>query len=199
MEKIKAKFKEIIARAKKLISQAEAFYKNNVEKYFRYSSYILRHKWFVMCECFRSGLVWRGLKHDWDKFIPSSFLAYAKFFGKVSVRDETGYYKPTNTGDPAFERAWFRHTRINDHHWQHWVLSTEDGEERFPMTKNAVKEMVCDWIGAGRAQGTPDTLAWWNKNKNKMKFHNDTLIAIEKRLEEVEAWKVSKNQLLDVE
>jgi len=189
----------VIDLLKSRIEIIENYYKNNIRKYFKYTSYLFRHKWFVMCECFRIGLVWRGLKHDWDKFTVSSFLAYARFFGKAPVRDETGYYKPTNTGDVDFERAWFRHTRIHDHHWQHWVLSTEDGEEVFKMIENAINEMICDWIGAGKAQGALDTLAWWNKNKSKMKFHKDTYNLIEKKLSEIEAWKISRSQKLDVE
>ena len=184
---------------KRILAPYKDFYENNVRKYLKYTSYLFRHKWFVMIECFSIGLIWRGLKHDWDKFLPSSFIAYARFFGKVSVRDESGYYSPTGTGDLDFKQAWFRHTRRHTHHWQHWVLSTETNEELFEMPYKAVKEMVCDWIGAGRAQGKTDVRGWWNANKSKMKFHQDTIIAIEKRLEEVEAWKILKAQMSDVE
>ncbi|KKM59984.1 hypothetical protein LCGC14_1546430 [marine sediment metagenome] len=32
-------------------------------------------------------------------------------------------------------------------------------------------EMIADWIGAGKAQGTPDTNAWYAKNGPKMTLH----------------------------
>ena len=45
-------------------------------KFFRYLSYVIRHRWFVMIECFKRGLIWRGLTHDLSKFHPSEFFPY---------------------------------------------------------------------------------------------------------------------------
>jgi len=153
--------------------------------YLAYFKYVAVHKWFVLLECFKRGLFWRGLVHDWDKFLPFSFFAYANLFynkdgSKKQKRDATGYYKPTDTGNQAFEEAWFVHTRLHQHHWQYWVLATERGQEKIiPMSRAAVMEMYCDWVGAGKAQGTPDTKAWWEANKEKMRFHPDTYKQIE--------------------
>ncbi len=36
------------------------------------------------------------------------------------------------------------------------------------------REMLADWRGAGRALGKPDTKAWYQFNKDKMKLHSDT-------------------------
>lgn len=139
---------------------------------FRYLWYVLRHKWFVFCECCYYGLVWRGLKHDASKLLPSEFLPYARFFyGRKAKprRDSTGYYKPTDTGDAAFDFAWLRHQKRNDHHWQWWVLPEDDGGFKvLEMSDAARREMVADWRGAGRAQGTPDTLRWYSANRHKM-------------------------------
>jgi len=49
-------------------------------KYLKYLKYILKHKWYVMIECFKNGLIWRGLMHDLSKFLPSEFIPYANFF-----------------------------------------------------------------------------------------------------------------------
>jgi len=152
-------------------------------KWLRYGWYVLRHKWFVLAECFKIGLFWRGLTHDLSKLLPSEYLPYADFFyGKKAkqVRDETGYYKPTDTGHVGFDFAWLLHQKRNDHHWQWWVLPEDDGGEKvLPMSDAAVREMVCDWRGAGRAQGTPDTLAWYYKNKDKMRLHDASRNAVE--------------------
>jgi hypothetical protein len=52
----------------------------------KYLAYLLRHRWFVMLACFREGLYWQGLIHDWSKFLPGEFLPYARYFySKVSV------------------------------------------------------------------------------------------------------------------
>lgn len=198
----------------------------------RYLSYVLRHKWFVLVECWRRGLYWRGLVHDLSKFLPSEWFPYVEHFhGRQSgrQRDVTGYYKPTDTGDPAFDRAWFLHQKRNDHHWQWWTQPddmplarwtvTEFAIEKgpmlalngqslvrleavgdddyihtaandvaklcrdslnggkvlvLPMSPRARTEMLCDWIGAGRAQGAPDTRSWWRKNGAKMVLHDET-------------------------
>lgn len=160
-----------------------------MKQYVVYLSYLVRHKWYVTIECFKRGLIWRGLKHDYDKFYPAMISAYANFFynkdgSKKQIRNETGYYKPTDTGNIDFDKNWFKHTRRNDHHWQYFVLATDNGEEKLvDMPPNAVLEMVCDWIGAGKAQGTPDTLKWWEVNKSKMRFSTRTLSLIQDYLE----------------
>jgi hypothetical protein len=43
-----------------------------------------------------------------------------------------------------------------------------------PMSEDARLEMWCDWRGAGRAQGTPDTAKWWLLNNKKLQLHPET-------------------------
>ena len=131
-----------------------------------------------MLECFKEGLYWRGIVHDLSKFRPSEFFPYMEHFhGKYAKawRDKTGYYKPTDTGDSSFDRAWFFHQKRNDHHWQYWVLPEDiEGTKLLLMPDKVQREMVCDWKGAGRAQGTPDVVAWWDKNGSKLQLHPET-------------------------
>jgi hypothetical protein len=151
-------------------------------KYFRY---VLRHKWFVFIECCKLGVPWLGIIHDWSKFLPSEFIPYARhFYGKGrgvdSGHGSTGYYKPVNTGDPAFDWAWFLHQKRNKHHWQWWcktpvavpsvndIPSTAIGAGAFDMPIRYRKEMLADWRGAGRALGTPDTAAWYRAHEKDM-------------------------------
>lgn len=151
-------------------------------RYDKYLWYVIRHKWFVFIECCRYGLFWRGIKHDWSKFLPSEFIPYARhFYGpKPQKRDETGYYKPTDTGDPAFDFAWLLHQKRNRHHWQWWILPEDDGGEKvMPMGFCDVLEMIADWRGAGKAQGAPDTLKWYTKNKDKMRLDRHARIIVE--------------------
>ena len=74
-----------------------------MNKYFKYFHYIIRHKWFVFLECYKEGIIWRGITHDLSKFLPSEFFPYANhFYGEKNSdikkgRDESGYYKPTDT------------------------------------------------------------------------------------------------------
>jgi len=161
-----------------------------------YLWYVLRHKWYVALECWRRGLLWRGLVHDFSKFRWSEFAPYARYFynpdgTKRTMRDKTGYYKPADTGDQIFDFAWFLHQKRNDHHWQWWIVPEDDdpahtfkGSLRvFPMSKVAAIEMFCDWKGAGRAQGTPDTRDWYEHNRAKLILHPSTRAKVEQWLE----------------
>lgn len=52
----------------------------------KYLWYLIRHRWYVMLACFREGLYWQGLIHDWSKFLPGEFFPYAwYFYSKVSI------------------------------------------------------------------------------------------------------------------
>jgi len=130
-----------------------------------------------MLECFKWGLYWQGITHDLSKLLPSELIPYARFFcGHIKKgRDNTGYYKPTDTGDKAFDFAWLLHQKRNRHHWQWWILPEDEGGVKIlKMPDKYIKEMLCDWKGAGRAQGTPDTKKWWIANNHKMQLHPKT-------------------------
>jgi len=150
-------------------------------KYFRYFRYVLKHKWFVFLQCAKQGILLRGITHDWHKFLPSEWFPYVDhFFGKKKgvKRDTTGYYKPTDTGDPAFDYAWFLHQKRADHHWQWWVLpEDESGVKLIEMSAKARLEMVCDWWGASKAQGNGEwdgVQLWYAINGHKMQLHRKT-------------------------
>ncbi len=83
--------------------------------YLRYLNYLLKHKLYVFLACVKYKIVWRGVIHDMSKFLPSEFIPYAKHFhGKIDKgRDNSGYYKPTNSGNPDFEVAWRNHFHRN--------------------------------------------------------------------------------------
>lgn len=162
-----------------------------MKKYFKYTRYLLKHIHYVRVECFKQGLYFQGIVHDWHKWLPEEFIPYANFFyskDKQPVRKE-GYYKPTDTGDKKFDFAWLLHQKRGKHHWQWWVIPEEEsGVKIFPMKERYWKEMICDWVGAGKAQGfsSPkndkykETRTWYNKNKNKMQLHPETRIKVEK-------------------
>ena len=164
-------------------------------KHLKYLSYVLRHKWFVMIECFKCGLIWRGIMHDLSKFLPSEWFPYVEHFygtGKKGIngeRDKTGYYSAGDTGEHDFDMAWLLHQKRNRHHWQWWVLPKDDGTTKiFPMPMVYIMEMFCDWVGAGRAQGrrSPkddpfrETRSWYKANRFKMVFHKDTRLIVER-------------------
>lgn len=149
-----------------------------------------------MLECFKRGLIWQGLVHDLSKFLPDEFFPYANHFftkNKKLVRDKTGYYKPTDTGDKCFDYAWFKHAKRNKHHWQYFALVCDCGEVvLFEMPDKYILEMFCDWLGASRAQGHESGTVdeWYKTNKDKLQLHPESRKKIEEILEE---WKKSKS------
>jgi len=161
-----------------------------IKKYLKYLNYVLRHKYYVFIECAKERILWRGLVHDLSKFLPSEFFPYANYFyGEEGSdirkgRDETGYYNADNTGDEKFDYAWLLHQKRNKHHWQYWVLPMDNGGFKIlEMPLKYRKEMLCDWKGAGRAQGTPNTRKWYEKNQFRMQLGSKTREWIETELE----------------
>ncbi len=160
--------------------------------YLQYLWYVLRHKWYVLIECSKRGIVWRGIMHDMSKFRPDEFIPYARYFyGDYGVKNICPA-KWANPGDKfhktknAFDRAWLKHLYRNPHHWQYWILQNDtDGREILEMPIVYINEMICDWRGAGMAITGKDNIAeWYTKNKDKMELHAKTRLAVEIKVEE---------------
>lgn len=155
-------------------------------KHLDYAAYVARHKYFVFLEGRRLGLSPLMLAvHDWDKFlIPEMWLAYANHFGGRKGSG-TGYIKADDVGDVRFDNAVAAHCRRNKHHWEHWVLQTQDltlgtvlKKHIRPMPDKFRKEMLADWRGAGRAQGKPDVQAWYLANKDRILLDRESKIRV---------------------
>jgi hypothetical protein len=139
-------------------------------KHLKYLSYVVRHRWFVLVECLKMGLVWRGLVHDLSKFLPSEWFPYASFFYDPAP---DGGHRPRQ--EDAFDLAWLKHIHRNPHHWQYWRLREDDGGTKLiPMPPKYVKEMLADWRGAGKAQGHPHLGPWYAKNHRKIELATET-------------------------
>lgn len=147
----------------------------------KYLQYILRHKWFVLVASFRIGApIWRAIIHDWSKFLPSEWFAYAETF-----YDETGKSRYKET--PEFDHAWNYHQKRNKHHWQFWLLKMDRGDlGALRMPRKYVLEMVADWMGAGRAiAGKWECQEWYEKNKKTILLHGESRKIVEAVLSEV--------------
>lgn len=162
----------------------------------RYLSYVVRHKWFV----FRAGLktrapLWRLVIHDWSKFTPAEWFPYVRtFYGRTPSAPELRHSFGGRPNDEqnltdwkadrqrAFDRAWLHHQHGNPHHWQHWLLREDDGcLKALRMPPKLVREMVADWMGAGRAiTGRWEVASWWETNRHKIVLHPDTLSEVER-------------------
>lgn len=219
--------------------------------YIAYLWYVIKHKWFVMLECFKRGLMWQGLIHDNSKFHPKEFFHYAETFydkkgKKYDLRDSSGAFNAAE----VLGMSWMHHYVNNEHHWQHWVFVEEKypiriftvgtidkppvsvdvlektgqilkkyveitkqvmenpkllaektpdpllgvphidykllmamGRKVLPMPRKYVVEMLCDWIGAAKANNSVlNPKGFWIANKDKMELHEDTIKMIEEEL-----------------
>jgi len=143
-----------------------------MNKYIKYLNYVIRHKWYVFLECWKVGIIWQGITHDFSKLLPSEFFPYSIYF----------YGNGKN--DKEFDNAWLLHQKRNPHHWQYWLLYEDEGAlKTLDMPLEYRKEMLCDWRGAGKAiTGKDNTEKWYEINKNKMLLHRDTRNWVEKNI-----------------
>jgi hypothetical protein len=163
-----------------------------VRPHLEYASYVARHKWFV----FRAGLktgapLWRLLIHDWSKFSPAEWSAYVESFykpldpsiGRGEGAAGVALDKRLKAERKArFNAAWLHHQHRNPHHWQHWLLREDDGPTLvLEMPESLIREMVADWMGAGRAiTGKWEVASWYAANAHKIVLAPETREAVEK-------------------
>jgi hypothetical protein len=110
-----------------------------------------------------------ALIHDISKFYPTEYALYQyEFFGSA----------PNDRHDPVTKsRAHFAfkmHYKRNKHHWQYWVTDWKRRTAQ-EMPEKYVREMVADWMGAGRAYaGTWDISHWFNRHFHEAILDFDT-------------------------
>jgi hypothetical protein len=149
-----------------------------MKRHWAYLKYVLRHKLFVLVASRKTGCsLWRALLHDWSKFLPSEWLPYAHCF---YAPDGSKQYQES----PEYATAWLLHQRRNPHHWQTWLLRWDRGETiPLEMPEKYAREMVADWMGAGRAiTGKWEVAAWYLKNKDKIQLHVNTRLLVQEIL-----------------
>jgi hypothetical protein len=145
-----------------------------VKAHLRYASYVARHKWFVFRAGLRTGApLWRLVIHDWSKLGLAEWGPY--------VRSFYGEQGRTEKVRADFDRAWLHHQHRNPHHWQHWLLREDDGPiKALPIPEKFVREMVADWMGAGRAiTGKWEVGSWYAANRDKIVLAPETRVLAE--------------------
>ena len=152
-------------------------------KHWKYLRYVARHKWFVLVAGLKTGApLWRLLIHDWSKFLPCEWFPYVEYFYGEKARlqkeewDDSRYWPLAQKYYDAFDRAWLHHQHASPHHWQHWILQEDSGAVKIlEMPLPLVREMVADWMGAGRAiTGQWGARDWYAKNESQIQLHPST-------------------------
>lgn len=158
----------------------------SMSAYLKHTRVVLRHKIYVMRECFKIGLYWQGFVHDLSKFGITEFFASAQYFqGDKTIDVEKKKAK--------YDYAWLHHMGHNKHHWQYWIDYNHGSLSIIRMPPKYLAEMLCDWIGAGKAYNesvwTPETFTTWVvTNIPNMHLHVDTrnyIFEVLKNIEEM--------------
>ena len=134
---------------------------NYLIKFFGHLKTVCVHKWWVFYYCCHFSIPFRGLIHDMSKFSPSEFFESVKYYS--GTRSPIDACKEDN----GVSNAWMHHKGRNRHHYEYWQDNFDNGGEcvRMPFKENL--EMLCDYLGAGRAyMGNTFSygaeLSWWN-------------------------------------
>ncbi len=127
-----------------------------------HASYTLLHKWYVAQECWKYGLYYQGIVHDWTKFTPSEWNAYVGF-----------HFLKTLTYE-QYEPVQLLHAHRNPHHWEAYVKPTPSGPKVLEIPDHYRKEMIADWKGANKAKGYNDVLMWYRQNRERIILHPNT-------------------------
>jgi len=142
---------------------------------------ITTHKIHVLKACTKVGIPLRGITHDLSKYSPKEFASSAKFFNgtksPISIQKERFGYS----------EAWANHKGRNTHHWEHWTDFQDGKVYCMKMPIKDVKEMLCDWIGAGKAYNkekwTPrSAYEYYQNHESKILFHGLTRVLVERSL-----------------
>ena len=146
---------------------------------------VCKHKYWVGYYCFKAGIPWRGIKHDMSKFSPVEFLESVKYYqGNRSPIDRC---KEVN----GWSKAWQHHKGRNDHHYEYFIDNLDHGGKPLKMPPECAIEMLCDYLGAGRAYSGDlfsyaDELKWWkNKSQNPLAMHPVTKMFISFKLTKI--------------
>lgn len=110
------------------------------------------------------------------------FMIYLNFlrqnFGE-SVKYYQGNISPIDAckKENGWSSAWMHHKGINKHHYEYWQDNFDNGGTPIEMPIKYKKEMLCDYLGAGRAYYGKDftymkEYDWWqNKMKKPLAMH----------------------------
>lgn len=114
-------------------------------KLFKHIKLVCRHKHYVFLAACEGGIPIRGFFHDMSKFSPIELFNSAQYY--------TGCGSPIDKekASKGYSYAWLHHRGHNPHHWEYWIENLSSGGEALKIPSKFIKEMICDWIGSGKA------------------------------------------------
>ena len=109
-----------------------------------------------------------------SKFSPVEFFESVKYY--QGTRSPIDACKDIN----GYSMAWFHHRGRNKHHWEYWVDDFSKGMVPKKMPFKYALEMICDYLGAGRAYmgknfSIEAEYKWWEERRKVVVMHPTTL------------------------
>lgn len=150
---------------------------------------IIGHKRLVRRHCFKVGLYWQGIKHDWSKYSPTEFIAGARYYQDGKRSPNFGQKEAE-----GYSAAWLHHKGRNKHHFEYWIdypIHPDEGLQGMPMPVKYVVEMFCDRVAASKnynkdTYSDSHPLAYYERGKNHYVMHPETRALLEKLLHMLE-------------
>lgn len=151
-----------------------------IMNFFKHLHKVNVHRFYVFYYCCKAGIPWRGLVHDLSKYSPTEFWESVKYYS--GTRSPIDACKEKN----GVSMAWLHHKGRNKHHYEYWQDNFDNGGEHLEMPDKYAIEMLCDYLGAGKAyMGKKFTygaeLDWWEnklKTVNAMHYRQKRFIGI---------------------
>ena len=154
-----------------------------ISNIFKHFKKICVHKYWVFYYCCKAGIPLQGLLHDLSKFSPTEFWEGVKYYqGDRSPIDAC-------KEDKGYSEAWLHHKGRNKHHYEYYQDNFDKGGTHLEMPMKYKIEMLCDYLGAGRAYyGKYFTYdkeyKWWkNKISNPIAMNDNDKDFINEQLE----------------
>jgi len=134
---------------------------------------ICDHKKWVFYYCCKTGIPWRGIKHDISKFSPTEFFESIKFY--------SGNDSPINACKKAngYSKSWQHHKGRNTHHYEYWTDNYDNGTTYIEMPFEDAVELICDHFGASRVYlkdkfSFSKEYSWWEIKREKCAMNENT-------------------------
>ena len=145
-----------------------------MNKFFSHLRTVHAHRKWVRHYCFRAGLYWQGLTHDLSKYSPAELIESVEYY--------SGTRSPIDAAkeDKGYSNAWLHHRGRNKHHREYWTDYYDKGTGVYAMPYKYAVEMLCDYLGAGKAYNGDsftfkDEYEWWKKQlDNNILIHPHT-------------------------
>lgn len=142
----------------------------SLKQFFGHLKTVRTHRKYVRYYCFLVGLYRQGLLHDLSKYSPVEFIESVKYY--------TGLCSPIDICKKknGYSMAWLHHRGRNKHHCEYWVDNFDVDPTTILIPYKYALELVCDYLGAGRAYRGKDftytgEYEWWVNKRKILRIH----------------------------